>query len=593
MDRDNRVRRRVGSKDSTMTTFLPDLSLDFKSKRPETVHHLLEVADRVDNNELELYKKFLLTVEKAQRDMFAIQSTCTITMFHKLEKYSLAGSRVEGGNSSLRAIFFFYAKLQMSGNFTFEDVDVSNITISFYELISVMRDFHLIPTLLSREEVQFAWKVMSLQSVKDGYQVVTELDFNQFKEFLARCAIIAYNRPGMRRLILTSNGKMPSHEELVNMIASTMKLHDYSYVKDRISTLGKNRVINQNRGVEGSNEELRRELREDLEAKRLAKVMASSNVKVTSMTDASDGDYKTAKKIASAMRTKITGLDDGDDESGSKSDLNTINNQSLISDTQVQELRNFHPKTTLALEKYCVNPVNQAASSSNDGFRLTDGAFLDLGELLPGRRCVLKIIVRNSCNHDVQLDVTARGFPSKDLHVITLPNSFAPGMTRNVTVKFTVHEEIFDVLGYIDIVMVPVRRLPAVSLCCPVYYRVIESVASRRLHPFPICSSRNIPELLRKYCGQSINPKVSFEKTRQWYSGVRLQNGPEFAKEKLEIETSVPADERKVRYTSEASDESSIVVVPGCHRGLRATSPRKVITVKAAGEMEFCEPDII
>ena len=157
--------------------------------------------------------------------------------------------------------------------------------------------------------MQFAWKVMSLQSVKEGYQVVTELDFNQFREFLARCSIIAYNRPGMRRLILNSNGQMPSHERLVEMVARTMKLYDYSYVKDRIRTLGKDRVINQNRGVDGSNEELKRELREDLEAKRLARIMASSNLQGTKTSNRTNDD-EAAKKIASAMHTKITGLND-------------------------------------------------------------------------------------------------------------------------------------------------------------------------------------------------------------------------------------------------------------------------------------------
>lgn len=564
-----------------------------KPTRPEQIRGLLEVAERVDNNELELYKKFLTSVEKAQRDMFSIQSTCTVTMFHKLESYSVAGSKTEGGNSSLRAIFYFYAKLQMTGNFTFEDVDVSNITISFYELISVMRDFHLIPTLLSREEVQFAWKVMSLQSVKEGYQVVTELDFNQFREFLARCSIIAYNRPGMRRLILNSNGQMPSHERLVEMVARTMKLYDYSYVKDRIRTLGKDRVINQNRGVDGSNEELKRELREDLEAKRLARLMASSNLQGTKTSNKTNDD-EAAKKIASAMHTKITGLNEDDEESANSkggNPKNPVASGGLISEIQERELRNFDPITTRIFDKYSVNPVNQAASGSNDGFRLTDGAFLDLGELLPGRRCVLNIIVRNNCNHDVQLDVTARGFPSKDLHVVTLPNSFAPGMTRNVTVTFTVHQEVFDVLGFVDVVIVPVRKLPAISLSCPVYYRVIESIAVRRFTPFPICSSRNIPELLRKYCGRDITPKVTFEKTRQWYSGAGLQHGPSFVQERIEAEPTMRGE--KLERSSVISEGSSVVTVPGCHRGLRTYSPRRLLTTKASGEMEFSDPDMI
>ena len=77
-----------------MSKFLPTLSLNPKPKRPERISTLMEVAERIDDNELELYKKFLISVEKAQRDMFSIQSACTITMYHKFESYSLAGPRI-------------------------------------------------------------------------------------------------------------------------------------------------------------------------------------------------------------------------------------------------------------------------------------------------------------------------------------------------------------------------------------------------------------------------------------------------------------------------------------------------------------------
>ena len=126
-------------------------------QRPETLRDFLDVIDTVASAEKELYIQFLRAVETAQVNMFSIQNTCSIKMFHRIENEEVS-SRKEEGNSSLRTIFFFYAKLQMGGNITFDDLDVSNITISFYELCSVLRDFHIIPNLMSKEDVQFLWK---------------------------------------------------------------------------------------------------------------------------------------------------------------------------------------------------------------------------------------------------------------------------------------------------------------------------------------------------------------------------------------------------------------------------------------------------
>ena len=47
------------------------------------------------------------------------------------------------------------------------------------------------------------------------------------------------------------------------------------YVKERINTVGRARIVNREKGVTESNEEIKRELREDLRARRLAKAMLS------------------------------------------------------------------------------------------------------------------------------------------------------------------------------------------------------------------------------------------------------------------------------------------------------------------------------
>ena len=62
------------------------------------------------------------------------------------------------------------------------------------------------------------------------------------------------------------------------------------------------------------NEELRKELREDLDARRLAKAMTSDNALVSN-----SKEVQIARKIADAMHSKITGLHNSSDESTKKS----------------------------------------------------------------------------------------------------------------------------------------------------------------------------------------------------------------------------------------------------------------------------------
>ena len=535
-------------------------------ERPECLKSFFEVADTVSEGEIDLYRSFLIAAEKAQRELFSVQSHCAIKMFHKLEHNNTVITRKEG-NSSLRSIYFFYAKLLVGGASTFDDVDISNITISFYELCSVLRDFQVIPVLISKEDVQFLWKVSSLESVKSGESSITELDFDQFRHFVGRCAILAYNRPGMRRLILNTHGTMPSQTELVEMIARHMHLDDYALIKEKINTTGMSRVKSLNsRGRGEVNEELKKELREDLNARRLAR----EQMKKTEIKDENNSE---ANRISDALRKKLTGLDTSHKEfppSVNPSSLKGSRFQSTraLSEIQGTELLMYDPRTTSVFDKYCLNPINQSSSAGNDGFQVCDGAFIDLGELIPGRRCVINLQVRNNTSHEMQLDVVARGFPGRDIQITTLPCSFAPGMNRNVSVSFTVHRLMYDVIGFIDVVLVPVRIEPAVSISCPVYYRISESLSSRKLNSFPVCTLRNLPELLRKYCSRVIAPKVTFEKNKSWYRGPKWANGPNCS-----------------------LTDGGAVIVPGCYRGLRTHSASlKLTRTSNSSTMDLSQP---
>ena len=121
-----------------------------------------------------------------------------------------------------------------------------------------------------------------------------------------------------------------------------------------------------------------------------------------------------------------------------------------------------------------------------------------------------------------------------------------------------------------DIFVLPVRKDSFVTISCPIFYRVIDSESARRLQPLPVCSMRALPELLRKYCGKSIWPSVNFEKTRDWYKGPSLRQGPVYLSENAPRET-----------------ESSLVPTPGCYRGSRTLSASKEL--KNSGKENYAQ----
>lgn len=63
---------------------------------------------------------------------------------------------------------------------------------------------------------------------------------------------------------------MPCQGDLIVALAKQMHLDDYSYVKNRLKTTGKARLDSQSGRAQGDgNEELKKELRDDMLAKRL------------------------------------------------------------------------------------------------------------------------------------------------------------------------------------------------------------------------------------------------------------------------------------------------------------------------------------
>ena len=177
-------------------------------------------------------------------------------------------------------MFFFYTKVQstfqkVGKSASYEEEENARVSLSFYELLLLCRDFRIIPKIITKEELYYLWRVMNVQKGKEGKQVSRLVSFADFKDFLARIAILAFNKPGIRQMIMQDGGNMPQSTELIGMLAKYLHLDDIEWVKNRIRTVGKATVSMINSRCAGElNLLTKNTLREDLKGTRLAKILS-------------------------------------------------------------------------------------------------------------------------------------------------------------------------------------------------------------------------------------------------------------------------------------------------------------------------------
>ena len=90
--------------------------------------------------------------------------------------------------------FLFYAKVLdprvATGKYypTFEDIDRASKTMTFTELLAFCWDFNIVPQLVSRGDLRYAFG----QVQRGDADKLTELNFYQFEELLTRIALVAF-----------------------------------------------------------------------------------------------------------------------------------------------------------------------------------------------------------------------------------------------------------------------------------------------------------------------------------------------------------------------------------------------------------------
>jgi len=182
--------------------------------------------------------------------------------------------RIGMNGGSLEQIFVFYAKLQKPGvqkmkkSLTFDEVNQANTTLSYFEFLCAVRDFDIVPNIITKNDVNGIWKCCKSRrgqrstpesvlnevrqsegrrtgslggglssAITDNASATlhfasllttarsSQLEFSDFLEILCYVALVAFNRK-------------EDPEDKVRALVTFMHLDDASHVSNQIRTRG-------------------------------------------------------------------------------------------------------------------------------------------------------------------------------------------------------------------------------------------------------------------------------------------------------------------------------------------------------------------
>jgi hypothetical protein len=289
------------------------------AQRPEVLSKIFGLTTDRDEKDRNMYVDFLREASLAKRNPKGIN----VSMCWYEENFHTIKVR----NCSLCTVFFFYAKVQSlqqklkSNLFTSESGDSARDTLSFFEFLLFCRDFRIVPRLVTKDEVLFLWRVLITEKVRahaqDSANATFLLNLDGFKDILCRIAILTYNKPGIRKMLVSTHGAMPSITDQITGLVAYLHLDDIKWVRNRVSTISSLTVSKINARSEGDpkNPQTRIDLRADLHAKRLSKLLskgenssATSTASPTGANVTDETDMSQVQDVANAVRFNVNGL---------------------------------------------------------------------------------------------------------------------------------------------------------------------------------------------------------------------------------------------------------------------------------------------
>lgn len=170
------------------------------------------------------------------------QSSLDIKMFYTTNIANKSNDN--NSNASLMIIFGFYCRMDQTYSSSFSMISLANETMSKKEFLIFCKDFNLYK-LITREDAKGLWKNVKSMETKRSYGKKVEtidLDFDTFCELLVLCALLAYNKKGLKNMIHALHGpnlSAISPKHAIEYFCHFLRLDDELYVSNFIQTVGR------------------------------------------------------------------------------------------------------------------------------------------------------------------------------------------------------------------------------------------------------------------------------------------------------------------------------------------------------------------
>jgi len=178
-------------------------------------------------------------------------------------------------------------------------------------------------------------------------------------------------------------------------------------------------------------------------------------------------------------------------------------------------IRQYHPSLSMVFDPFSdlrTFAKNKNQNVSNfDSTEVESQNFLDLGSLVIGSKCVIRMNIVNDTPYEIQVQaaVGAQGgrLSTEPVKVTTMPTSFCPGLSHSVFISFIVSETVrtmsCTVATIITTCTSPTQPHFQLQNCCPVFFRTVRSTVSTtsnsRALQFPLCNASLLADLLNKF----------------------------------------------------------------------------------------------
>lgn len=206
-------------------------------QRPPLLARLLDFKNDREAEASSMFKEFLEYSDVSTRE--SVAANLGIAANYKLACVPYVSEFV-GYNDNLLQIFSFYSRIS-SHNHTglFENMDASHETMNFKKLEIFCRDYNIIPKLLIRDDLKIIWEMMAIDWSNNGKGSFVSMKFADFKDMIVRMALLAYHKPGLKKLIISMEGFMPKNTEIVDCFCNFLHLHDVKYIVNHLRTIGR------------------------------------------------------------------------------------------------------------------------------------------------------------------------------------------------------------------------------------------------------------------------------------------------------------------------------------------------------------------